>query len=80
VGGAVGIDAVDPVERPLPVHHLALHQRRGEADEDQGGDGGPEADRTAGVVLDPPLASELDPLAEFGRSIRERYGVPDPDS
>jgi hypothetical protein len=30
----------------------------------------------AGIVLDPPRRSELHPLAEREREIRERYGIP----
>jgi hypothetical protein len=40
----------------------------------------PAARRMAGLTLDPPLRSELEPGAEYERSIRERYGVPDLDA
>jgi hypothetical protein len=32
----------------------------------------------AGILLDPPVVSELEPRAEYERSIRARYGVPEP--
>jgi hypothetical protein len=37
----------------------------------------PAVRRMAGLILDPPIPSELEPGAEYERSIRARYGVAD---
>lgn len=34
----------------------------------------------AGYTLAPPLASELEPLAELELTLRERYGIPEPSA
>jgi hypothetical protein len=39
----------------------------------------PAVRRMAGITLDPPIPSELEPGAEYELAVRARYGVPCPE-